>query len=54
MALIKCRDCEREISSDVLTCFHCGAVQKEEFRQAKETAEKIMGSVSKVLLKIFK
>ena len=38
MALIKCSECEKEMSSNALTCPHCGAPNKD--AQKKETQKK--------------
>ena len=44
MALIKCSECEKEMSSNALNCPHCGAPNKE--AQAKETQQKSKGVTS--------
>ncbi|MCB0745050.1 MAG: hypothetical protein KDC67_14170 [Ignavibacteriae bacterium] len=58
MALIKCRDCEKDISSDLVQCIHCGAIQQDEFRKANELNLKIMTRASDIaqglISKIFK
>ena len=48
MALIKCRECEREISSEARTCPHCGCRTRE--RKKLKTWHKAMLAVIAVVL----
>ena len=40
MALIKCEECGKEISSEALTCPHCGATTSEGKRNKDFQADK--------------
>ena len=44
MSLIKCSECEKEMSSNALVCPHCGAPNKE--AQTKEAQKKSNGVTS--------
>lgn len=53
MALITCHECGKEISSEALTCPHCGAPSKRgEKLQELEEKNAVSGKIGRVMLGI--
>jgi len=53
MSLIKCKECNKKISTDVKACPHCGHIMSEEYRNKeinKKERAKIVGTIIIVII----